>query len=199
MKLKSTENVLCTPVYVSLSLLPVFIKTTHVKPSMLANHKQKRYSLEERYFIFSTFNSLGTTNNRANKCIFLFRRKYPYAKIPSTSTVYRICTKFEDQYTLANLHKGQSGRRRSVITDDNKMRAEVLLAEDRNLSFDQTASSARRNRLNITKSSWSRMMKEMNQHCFRYSVNQGGRVGGESFTRTEPNHVTVKVKNELSF
>ena len=41
-------------------------------------------------------------------------------------------------------------------------------------------------------------MKEMNQHCFRYSVKYGG-GGGESFTRTELNHVTVKVKNELSF
>ena len=124
-------------------------------------HKQGRYTLEERSFIVRSFEEFKTLNDRAQRVLYAFQ------EVPSKSTVYRICEKFKQKFSVQNLHQGYSGRKRSVLTEATKARAEALLEQDRNTSYLIQASSARKNNLNVSKSSWSRLMQEMNQQCFR--------------------------------
>ena len=130
-------------------------------------HKQGRYTLEERSFIVRSFEEFKTLNDRAQRVVYAFQRAFPGSKVPSKSTVYRICEKFKQKFTVQNLHQGYSGRKSSVLTEATKARAEALLEQDRNTSYLIQASSARKNNLNVSKYSWSRLMQEMNQQCFR--------------------------------
>ena len=130
-------------------------------------HKQGRYTLEERGLIVRSFEEFKTLNDRAQRVVYAFQRAFPGSKVPSKSTVYRICEKFKQKFTVQNLHQEYSGRKRSVLTEATKARAFALLEQDRNTSYLIQASSARKNNLNVSKSSWSRLMQEMNQQCFR--------------------------------
>ena len=98
-------------------------------------HKQGRYTLEERGFIMRSFEEFKTLNDRAQRVVYAFQRAFPGSKLPSKSTVYRICEKFKQKFTVQNLHQGYSGRKRTVLTEATKARAEALLDQDRNTSY----------------------------------------------------------------
>ena len=95
-------------------------------------HKQGRYTLEERGFIMRSFEEFKTLNDHSQRVTYAFQRVFPGSKVPSKSTVYRICEKFKQKFTVQNLHQGYSGRKRSVFTEATKARAEALLEQDRN-------------------------------------------------------------------
>ena len=109
------------------------------------------------------FEELKTLNDRAQRVVYAFQRGFPGSKVPRKSSMHRICEKFKQKFTVQNLHQGYGGRKRSVLTEATKARAEALLEQDRNTSYSIQASSARKNNLNVSKSSWSRLMQEMNQ------------------------------------
>ena len=67
-------------------------------------HKQGQYTLEERSFIVRSFEEFKTLNDRAQRVLYAFQ------EVPSKSTVYRICEKFKQKFTVQNLHQGYSGR-----------------------------------------------------------------------------------------
>ena len=131
-------------------------------------HKQARYSDEERAFIVTSFNSFSIAPNQAEKTRRAFQKKFPRRKAPHVSTIYTIVNKFETNATVSNLHKGRSGRPRTVLTDENMNLIAEALAQDREVPFDRQVNTGRRNLLDISQSSWSRAVQELDLRCYRY-------------------------------
>ena len=86
----------CTVVYNYSSLFISINKT--INALMAPIHKQGRYTLEERSFIVRSFEEFKTLNDRAQRVVYAFQRAFPGSKVPSKSTVYRICEKFKQKF-----------------------------------------------------------------------------------------------------
>jgi hypothetical protein len=67
-------------------------------------------------------------------------------------TIWRNVSKYKTEGTSLNLNKGRSGRRRTGRSDENVRRVQEILTENPQIS-------ARKNGLNISKSTFNRIIK----------------------------------------
>ena len=81
-----------------------------------------------------------------------FARQFPGQKVPSERTIYRLAHKFETKYTVENLHKGNSGPRRTERTDAVVRQVENVVTRDCRVEYDRPANTSRRNELTLYKS-----------------------------------------------
>ena len=137
---------------------------------MRARERSARFTVEQRTFMVCEFMKLYHRRD-LNKRLFVqnkFLEKYPACKVPSFATIYANVTKFRKFGTLENLHKGRSGRRRTVRTAATIARVEILLARDRNTPSSVPVNSSNRNSLNLSRSTWMRILKEdLHLRCYR--------------------------------
>ena len=66
-------------------------------------HKQGRYTVEERSFIVRSFEEFKTLNDHAQRVVYAFQRAFPGSKVSSKSTVYGICEKFKQKFTVQKI------------------------------------------------------------------------------------------------
>lgn len=129
---------------------------------------QTRFTNEQKSFIVTSFAQNSIYENIPQVVQHLFTQKFPGRRAPSRATIFRIVKKFEEHSTIENLHKGRSGRPRSVRTPETIRRVEELVAADRDLSPDRVVNTGYRNQLNLSQSSWSRTLREdLNLTCYR--------------------------------
>ena len=88
-----------------------------------------------------------------------FREKFPNSRMPSRMTVHRLAKKFKDEGSVHNLNKMHSGRPRSARTVANIDRVRLLLNQERDLAVGFFRSSARRNNLMVSKSTFNRITR----------------------------------------
>ena len=106
-----------------------------------------------------------------------FQAEFPGVRVPSARGVRDMLKGFKNTGTVLNRNSlnspgaGHSGRRRTVRTDANKQRLKAVLDRDSTKKIGDATkspvSSARRNVLQIGKSSFSRIVKELRYHPYK--------------------------------
>ena len=106
-----------------------------------------------------------------------FQVEFPGVRVPSARGVRDMLKGFKNTGTVLNRNSlnspgaGHSGRRRTVRTDANKQRLKAVLDRDSTKKIGDATkspvSSARRNALQIGKSSFSRIVKELRYHPYK--------------------------------
>ena len=132
---------------------------------MAARSKQTTFSLMEKTFIVTTYNSMPSRENIINRVQHAFHKEFPQQKIPNKATIYRHVNKFFEHGTLDNMKKGRCGRRFTVRTEENKARVlELVIRKSRPTIIVNTGN---RNEMNMKRSSWFRTLKDLNLNCYR--------------------------------
>ena len=86
--------------------------------------------------------------------------------VPGRNCVYELLKKFKETGTLEN--RKHKGRRRSVRTPEVIDQVEALVAADRDVPIDQPVNTAYRNQLNLSKTTWARILKDdLKLRCYR--------------------------------
>ena len=130
--------------------------------------RQTRFLIREKVFIVNLFKTLTNFPNRVERVRRNFAREFPGQKVPSERTIYRLVHKFETKYTVENLHKGNSGPRRTARTDAVVRQVENVVTRDCRVEYDRPANTSRRNELNLSKSTWNRILRnDLNFTCYR--------------------------------
>ncbi len=68
------------------------------------------------------------------------------------------------------IKRSGAGPKRTVRTPENLDKVRNVIEQDMNKPYDQIANSARRNELNMRRSSWSRATQELGLSCYRYNI-----------------------------
>lgn len=88
-----------------------------------------------------------------------FATRFPDSRLPSRQAVLNIAKKFRNEHTLHNLNRARSGRKRSkripLIID----RVRIQLEHERDLPPGHPRSSGRRNELDLSQSSFRRIVR----------------------------------------
>ena len=130
--------------------------------------KQKRFTVQEKCYIVSSFQMFTSKKNRVGKIRLGLMNKFPDRKVPSKASIFRLVKKYETNFTVENLHKGHSGRSRSVRTREVVEEVEQISAADREVPYDRIVNTCRRNILNLTRSTWCRILKhDLKLTCYR--------------------------------
>ena len=106
-----------------------------------------------------------------------YQQKFPGAKVPHINTIKNVHNKQMKYFTTHNLNSKaspgdtHSGRPRTVRTPPNLQAEKDVLdrdsAKDLNDPVASPVSSARRNVLGFSKSSWSRIVQDINYHPYK--------------------------------
>ena len=89
--------------------------------------------------------------------------------VPCKSTIYTLVYKHRQFGSVESRWKGNSGRRRSVRTPETISQVEALVIADRDLPIDRTVNTALSNTLNLSASTWARILKDdLRLKCFRW-------------------------------
>ena len=79
-----------------------------------------------------------------------------------------ILEKYLAHGSLANRGKGSgTGPKISVKTPENLQKVKIAVEQDWKKPYDQIANSARRNKLNLSRTYWSRSVKDLGLNCYR--------------------------------
>ena len=128
--------------------------------------KTPQYTIPERVFLLEK--KMSKAPHKVLK--YEYKRAFPFSgRSPSKMTVHKQAKKFSTHGTLHNINKGRSGRKRSVLTDENLARMRELLNEEKDLPARQSRSSIRRHNLPfaMTKSSFQRGVKMLGFHPYK--------------------------------
>ena len=88
--------------------------------------------------------------------------------VPCKSTIYTLVYKHRQFGSVESRWKGNSGKRRSVRTPETISQVEALVIADRDLPIDRTVNTALSNTLNLSASTWARILKDdLRLKCFR--------------------------------
>ena len=87
-----------------------------------------------------------------------FTEKWPTMNPPTRKSIFNFEKQLNDEKNLADQRKGKSGRRFTVRTQENIQSVKHLLEGEKDRKPDQPGSSCRRNMLNISKSSFKRIL-----------------------------------------
>ena len=68
--------------------------------------KQKRFTVQEKCYIVSSFQMFTSKKNRVGKIRLGLMTKFPDRKVPSKASIFRLVKKYETNFTVENLHKG---------------------------------------------------------------------------------------------
>ena len=93
---------------------------------------------------------------------------YPDRNPPAVRTMKTLVAKMDQHHTLQDLRKGRSGRKRSVRTPFNIQWVLTILNDDMLSIPGDRVNSARRNQIQMNKSSWNRITKtDLQMHPYR--------------------------------
>ena len=115
----------------------------------------REFTPEQRLFL-SLEREKGTKYSELCK---LFKTKWCNKQPPSRNCLWNIINKLKTFHTLQNRRPNVSGRPRTARTDENVDAVRELLADEKDRNPDDVGSSCRRNDLDISKSSFSRITK----------------------------------------
>ena len=88
------------------------------------------------------------------------------APVPGRNCIYKLLSKYRKFGTVENL-KG-TGRKRSVRTPEVIHQVDALVTADRDVPIDQLVNTSYRNQLNLSKSTWARILKDdFKLRCYR--------------------------------
>ena len=133
-----------------------------------------QYTTQQRNFLMLQYNKRCGTMNFLQGIIDDFMANWPNARRPCKDTIRRIFKKQEANGTILNLNSktspgpSHSGRPRTTRTPANTAAVKQVMDDDAAKRIgDGTVSpvsSARRNKLNIAKSSWSRIKTDLRSY-----------------------------------
>ena len=107
-----------------------------------------QYDMCQRQFMVSVYEQNKNSRKKYNIVIEKFKSRFPDARTPDKSTIYRLIKKWSEQKTVANVNKGRSGRKPSVNTPVNQERVRKQLDFEAALPADiSNASTSNRNDL----------------------------------------------------
>jgi len=130
--------------------------------------RQTRFLIREKVFIENLFKTLTNFPNRVERVRRNFAREFPGQKVPSERTISRLVHNFETKFTVENLHKGNSGPRRTERTDAVVRQVVNVVTRDCRVEYDRPSYTSRRNKLNLSKSTWNRILRnDLNFTCYR--------------------------------
>lgn len=130
-----------------------------------------RYTNIQKSFICTEYLKLEERNISAGDRIQCVRVRYNQEfgePVPCGDSIYRLVKKFELTGSVGNRNKGNSGLRRTIRTPEMVRQVEALVTADRNVPYDQIVNTSNRNNLNLSRGTWSRILKDdLNLRCFR--------------------------------
>lgn len=128
--------------------------------------KTPQYTIAERVFLLEQ--KMSRVSHRVLKDNY--KKRFPFtARSPTKKVVWQQAKKFTRTGTLHNLNKGNSGRKKTVLTDDTLTLMRDLLHSEKDLPARQSRSSIRRHNLpvQISKSSFQRGIKLLGFHPYK--------------------------------
>ena len=132
------------------------------KGSLNMAQARPQYTAEQRTFMVLTYNR---TENMA-ETLQLFEEHFPDVRQPCRSTVVRNYQKYRQHGTSLNRNKGNSGRPRTV-------RSEEGIAEFRQSILQDPHQTKRRNNIGVGPTSFSRLVHEIKFHPYKMQVRHG--------------------------
>ena len=125
-----------------------------------------QYTIAERIYLIEQKMEKNTHKVLADN----FKRRFPFSgRNPGKMIVWKQMKKFKTHGTVNNLNKGNSGRKKSVLTEENLSAMRDLFEEEKNLPARQSRSSIRRHNLpfHMSKSSFQRGTKLLGFHPYK--------------------------------
>ena len=128
-----------------------------------------RYSLLQKSYIVQEFFKLEEREITVNEQISIAQDKYRLkfgAPVPGRNCIYKLLSMYRKFGTIKTL-KG-TGRKRSVQTHEVIHPVDALVTADRDIPIDQLVNTSYRNQLNLSKSTWARILKDdFKLRCYR--------------------------------
>ena len=141
---------------------------------------RQQFSASQRTWLTLQFHKRGSRNTKIpfiDQLVTDFQTEFPNVRAPHPSTIRRIIGGFKNSGTVLNRNRQSSagvtysGRPRTVRTENNKRALKAILDRDKTKKFGDPnvspVSSARRNAMNLSKSSFSRIVKELKYHPYK--------------------------------
>ena len=128
--------------------------------------KDSQYSIPERVYLVEQ----KMAKNSHKVLVDNFKKRFPFSgRNPGKMVVWKQVKKFKTHGTVENLNKGRSGRKKSVLTDENLAALRDLLESEKDLPARQSRSSIRRHNLPfpMSKSSFQRGTKLLGFHPYK--------------------------------
>lgn len=116
---------------------------------------QPQFTLPQRRLLVNTYIATGSYVEAKRR----FRNRYPGVRVPWKNAIVNMVKNWEEEGTVKNLNKERSGRRRTARSPANVARVQRDLRNGR--------TSARKNRVGLTKSSFNRTTRDLGYHPFR--------------------------------
>ena len=119
-------------------------------------NKPNKFTPEQKLFcVFSKVRGLKTPQIQ-----FEFLQKWPSQQPPKRNSIFRFEKTLNEEKNVFDQRKGKSGRKITVRTQENINSVENILDSEKDRRPDQPGSSCRRNTLNLTKSSFNRIVRK---------------------------------------
>ena len=135
---------------------------------------------EQRVFVITTYTLTQSVTEEQNA----FRIRFPDRNPPDKKTILKNLQKYQTTGTSLNRNKGNSGRRRTALSEENVAVVRDLLEET------PRGVSARRNHVEVSKSSFNRITRlDLRWHPYRMQY-------GMSYCQTTC-HVDCAMRNGL--
>ena len=125
-----------------------------------------QYTIEQRVFMVNK-RAAGDSNKAV---AFDFRRTFPLSgREPNRKTIMRNQKKFNKEGSVMNLNKGRSGRKASVLTEENLEKMKAIIEAEVDLPARMARSSCRKHNLDVpmSKSSFNRGIKKLGFHPYK--------------------------------
>ena len=125
-----------------------------------------QYTIEQRVFMVNK-RAAGDSNKAV---AFDFRRTFPLSgREPNRKTIMRNRKKFNKEGSVMNLNKGRSGRKASVLTEENLEKMKAMIEAEVDLPARMARSSCRKHNLDVpmSKSSFNRGIKKLGFHPYK--------------------------------
>ena len=139
-----------------------------------------QFSAPQRTWLTLEYHKRRSTNKKESfldQLLLDFQTAFPGVRRPSAKAVRKMHEGFERSGTVLNRNSinspgnNHSGRRRTVRTDQNKQNLKAVLDRDATKKIGDATkspcSSARRNALQLDKSSFSRLVKDLKYHPYK--------------------------------
>ena len=121
---------------------------------MEGNLPPPQYTPDQKLFCVMSKNKGATTDQIRQE----FSEKWPTKNPPTRKSIFNFEKQLNEKKNLADQRKGKSGRRFTVRTQENIQSVKHLLESEKDRKPDQPGSSCRRNMMNISKSSFNRIV-----------------------------------------
>ena len=126
-------------------------------------NQPRQFTDEQRTFCILKFESYGPGKGRYSSYPRIkkeFEEKFPGVSAPTQEGIRKMSRKLKTTFTVKNLNSEKSGRKRTVRTPENIESVRVATAADLTKGiFDPSVSTGPRNDLNISASSFCRILK----------------------------------------